>query len=81
MTIAEWCVFGAVMLYLLTIAPFKVIGLPRFDNSKPRDPAFFEDPLSRSGAGRAHQRHRELSVLRHRRVAGGIPPRPTTLDR
>src|SRR5437762_1148932 len=37
MTIAEWCVFGAVMLYLLTIAPFKVIGLPRFDNSKPRD--------------------------------------------
>ena len=28
MTIAEWCVFGAVMLYLLTIAPFKVIEFP-----------------------------------------------------
>jgi hypothetical protein len=26
MTIAEWCVFGAVMLYLLTIAPFKAIN-------------------------------------------------------
>ena len=51
MTIAEWCVFGAVMLYLLTIAPFKVIGLPRFDNSKPRDPAFFEDPLRARALG------------------------------
>ena len=45
MTVAEWCVFGAVMLYLLTIAPFKAIGFRHFDNSKPRDPAFFEDPL------------------------------------
>ena len=51
MTIAEWCVFGAVMLYLLTIAPFKVIGFPRFDNSKPRDPAFFEDPLRARALG------------------------------
>src|SRR5256885_13775487 len=51
MTIAEWCVFGAVMLYLLTIAPFKAIGLPRFDNSKPRDPAFFEDPLRARALG------------------------------
>jgi uncharacterized MAPEG superfamily protein len=53
MTIAEWCVFGAVMLYLLTIAPFKAIGFRRFDNSRPRDPAFFEDPL-RSRALGAH---------------------------
>jgi len=53
MTIAEWCVFGAVMLYLLTIAPFKVIGVRHFDNSRPRDPAFFEDPL-RSRALGAH---------------------------
>ena len=51
MTIAEWCVFGAVMLYLLTIAPFKVIGVPRFDNSKPRDPAFFDDPLRARALG------------------------------
>ena len=51
MTIAEWCVFGAVMLYLLTIAPFKAIGFRRFDNSKPRDPAFFEDSLRARALG------------------------------
>src|SRR5436189_3597447 len=51
MTVAEWCIFGAVLLYLLTIAPFKVIGLPRFDNSKPRDPAFFDDPLRARALG------------------------------
>ena len=54
MTIAEWCVFGTVMLYLLTIAPFKAIGLRRFDNSKPRDPAFYEDPIRARALG-AHQ--------------------------
>lgn len=54
MTVAEWCIFGAVILYLLTIAPFKPIGLPRFDNSKPRDPAFYADPI-RSRALGAHQ--------------------------
>jgi uncharacterized MAPEG superfamily protein len=51
MTIAEWCIFGAVMLYLLTIAPFKAIGFRRFDNSKPRDPSFFEDPLRARALG------------------------------
>jgi uncharacterized MAPEG superfamily protein len=51
MTIAEWCIFGAVMLYLLTIVPFKAIGFRRFDNSKPRDPAFFEDPLRARALG------------------------------
>ena len=51
MTIAEWCVFGAVMLYLLTIAPFKAFNFRRFDNSKPRDPAFFEDPLRARALG------------------------------
>jgi uncharacterized MAPEG superfamily protein len=54
MTTAEWCVFGAVLLYLLTIAPFKAIGSRQFDNSKPRDPAFYEDAL-RSRAWGAHQ--------------------------
>ena len=53
MTVAEWCVFGAVMLYLLTIAPFKAVSFRKFDNSKPRDPAFFEEPL-RSRALGAH---------------------------
>ena len=51
MTIAEWCVFGAVMLYLLTIAPFKWIGFRAFDNSRPRDPAFFADPLRARALG------------------------------
>jgi uncharacterized MAPEG superfamily protein len=51
MTVAEWCVFGAVLLYLLTIAPFKAVGFRRFDNAKPRDPAFFEDPLRARALG------------------------------
>jgi uncharacterized MAPEG superfamily protein len=54
MTAAEWCVFGALMLYLLTIAPIKWIGLRRFDNSRPRDPAFYDDPLAARALG-AHQ--------------------------
>ena len=54
MTVAEWCVFGAVMLYLLTIAPIKWIGYRRFDNAKPRDPAFYADPLRARALG-AHQ--------------------------
>jgi uncharacterized MAPEG superfamily protein len=51
MTVAEWCVFGAVLLYLLTIAPFKVIGSPQFDNSRPRDPAFYDDPIRARALG------------------------------
>jgi uncharacterized MAPEG superfamily protein len=54
MTVAEWCVFGAVMLYLLTIAPIKWIGFRRFDNARPRDPAFYADPLRARALG-AHQ--------------------------
>jgi uncharacterized MAPEG superfamily protein len=54
MTAAEWCIFGAVMLYLLTIASVKWIGFRRFDNASPRDPAFYSDPL-RSRALGAHQ--------------------------
>ena len=55
MTVAEWCIFGAVILYLLTIAPFKAVGFARsFDNSKPRDPDFYDQPL-RSRALGAHQ--------------------------
>ena len=53
MTVAEWCIFGAVILYLLTIAPFKAANARSFDNSKPRDPAFYDNPL-RSRALGAH---------------------------
>jgi uncharacterized MAPEG superfamily protein len=54
MTVAEWCVFGTLMLYLLTIAAVKWIGYRRFDNAKPRDPAFYDDPLRARALG-AHQ--------------------------
>jgi uncharacterized MAPEG superfamily protein len=54
MTIAEWCVLGTVMLYLLTIVPIKWIGYRRYDNAKPRDPAFYDDPLRARALG-AHQ--------------------------
>jgi uncharacterized MAPEG superfamily protein len=54
MTVAEWCIFGALMLYLLTIAPIKWIGFRRFDNARPRDPAFYADPLRARALG-AHQ--------------------------
>jgi uncharacterized MAPEG superfamily protein len=54
MTVAEWCVFGTLMLYVLTIASVKWTGFRRFDNARPRDPAFYEDPI-RSRALGAHQ--------------------------
>jgi uncharacterized MAPEG superfamily protein len=45
MTIAEWCLFGAVILYLLTLAPAKALAPDKFDNAKPRDPAFYAEPV------------------------------------
>ena len=51
MTIAEWMIFAAVLLYLLTIAPFKPLGYKTFDNSNPRDPKFYEPPLRRRALG------------------------------
>ena len=54
MTVAEWCVFGTLMLYLLTIASAKWTGYRRFDNARPRDPDFYEDPIRARALG-AHQ--------------------------
>jgi uncharacterized MAPEG superfamily protein len=54
MTVAEWCVFGAVLLYLLTLAAGKLTAIRRFDNANPRDPAFFQDPIRARALG-AHQ--------------------------
>src|SRR5258708_30682498 len=51
MTIAEWCVFGTLMLSLLTIASVKWIGFRRFDNSRPRDPVFYDDPIRARALG------------------------------
>jgi uncharacterized MAPEG superfamily protein len=53
MTIAEWMIFVAVLLYLLTIAPVKPLGYRTFDNSNPRDPAFYT-PGIRARALGAH---------------------------
>jgi uncharacterized MAPEG superfamily protein len=54
MTIAETCIVATLLLVLLTIAPFKWLGIRSFDNAKPRDPAFYDDPL-RARAWGAHQ--------------------------
>ncbi len=54
MTIAEYCIFASVVLYLLTIAPIKWLGFREYDNSKPRDPVFYHDAI-RSRALGAHQ--------------------------
>jgi uncharacterized MAPEG superfamily protein len=54
MTVAEFCIFGVVAIYLLTIVPIKWIGFRHYDNSKPRDPAFYEDAIRARALG-AHQ--------------------------
>ncbi|MFB9265442.1 MAPEG family protein [Bradyrhizobium erythrophlei] len=54
MTVAEWCVFGTLMLSLLTIASVKWIGFRQFDNANPRDPGFYNDPIRARALG-AHQ--------------------------
>lgn len=51
MTIAEWCLFGAVILYLVTLAPTKGLAPREFDNANPRDPTFFEHPVRKRALG------------------------------
>ena len=54
MTVAEWCVFASLMLYLLSIASVKWLRFGSFDNSRPRDPAFYDNPIAARALG-AHQ--------------------------
>lgn len=54
MTIAEWCIFGFLLLTIATIASVKGARFRSFDNAKPRDPAFYGDPLGQRALG-AHQ--------------------------
>ena len=54
MTVAECCIFASLMLTLLSIASVKWFRFGRFDNSKPRDPAFYDDPIGARALG-AHQ--------------------------
>ena len=51
MTIAEWMLLAAVLIYLLTLAPFKPLGYRQFDNAKPRDPAFWSTPIRSRAMG------------------------------
>lgn len=54
MTIAEWSILGAVLIYLLTNAPLKPIAGNEFDNHRPRSPDFYGTPLRQRILG-AHQ--------------------------
>jgi uncharacterized MAPEG superfamily protein len=54
MTVAEWCVFAIVALYLLTIVAVKRLGGRQYDNTLPRDPAFYQDAIRARALG-AHQ--------------------------
>jgi uncharacterized MAPEG superfamily protein len=54
MTVAEFCIFAVVAIYLLTIVPVKWLGFRHYDNSKPRDPTFYDDALRARALG-AHQ--------------------------
>ena len=54
MTVAEFCIFAVVAIYLLTIVPIKWIGFRHYDNARPRDPAFYEDAIRARALG-AHQ--------------------------
>ena len=51
MTIADWCILGAVLIYLLTLAPIKPLGYRDFDNGAPRNPAFYAPPLRARALG------------------------------
>lgn len=51
MTVAEWCLFGAIMLALLTLALVKPMAGREFDNANPRDPHFYERPVRRRALG------------------------------
>lgn len=51
MTVAEYCIFGAVALYLLTIVPVKWLSYSKYDNARPRDPAFYEDAIRARALG------------------------------
>jgi uncharacterized MAPEG superfamily protein len=51
MTVADWCLFGTIMLALLTLAPVKPLAGREFDNANPRDPHFYEKPVRRRALG------------------------------
>lgn len=54
MTVAEWCVFAVVALYLFTIVSVKWTSAGQYDNAQPRDPAFYQEAIRARALG-AHQ--------------------------
>jgi uncharacterized MAPEG superfamily protein len=45
LTVADWGLLGAVLAYIAPIAIAKYSAIGRFDNARPRDPAFYQDPF------------------------------------
>jgi uncharacterized MAPEG superfamily protein len=62
MTIAELCLLGMVLLTYLVLGPAKFAGLREFDNSYPRDPAFYSRGPRARALG-AHQNGLEAFPL------------------
>jgi uncharacterized MAPEG superfamily protein len=54
MTIAEYCLFAAVLLYLAPIGWAKGSGAAEYKNGSPRDPEFYQTPQRARALG-AHQ--------------------------
>ena len=51
MTVAEWCLLAAVLLYLGTLAVPKALAPRDFNNAAPRDPGFYEHPVRKRALG------------------------------
>jgi uncharacterized MAPEG superfamily protein len=51
MTLAELCLPGAVLIYILTIGIAKGSNLKAFDNGDPRNPAFYGSGLPKRALG------------------------------
>jgi uncharacterized MAPEG superfamily protein len=54
LTLADLSILGALVAYLAPIIIVKYGALDAFDNSRPRDPAFYQDPFRARGLW-AHQ--------------------------
>jgi len=54
LTLADLSILGAVVAYLAPILIVKYGAIRSFDNAKPRDPGFYQDPLRARGLW-AHQ--------------------------
>jgi len=54
LTLADLSILGAVAAYLAPIAIVKYGAIRSFDNARPRDPAFYQDPFRARALG-AHQ--------------------------